>query len=582
MQKLDKVCGCLLGGAAGDALGYPVKEMSEQQIFQRYGHAGITQYEVQDGIAEISDATQMTLFTANGVLCAAATGGFEKMIPCIAESYEDWYRTQNEPFPAEGGHSWLLTIKTLYSRRASETQCMDALRNGANGTIEHPTNQSKGCGGLVRVAPIGLYFAGYSTSTEEADLLGARAAALTHGHELGYIPAAALVHIVRMLVEDKEATVRAAVLDSMDAMQGLFPQAKYFGVFMDLMQKAVTLAESDKSDLDAIHALGEGWSADEALVIAVFCATRYADDFEKAIIAAVNHNGNSASTGAVTGSILGAYSGEKSIPKKFRYNLELSGCISEIADDICKIQRYTSFWTSKYRYQSYRIRNGFISTSSYARDLLDPETVTRIVIPEGIKKMDHGIFRRCIHLTSIVVPSSLTELPVLPPNVAELIVDAQNPYMKCVNGIVYNKAMTELWCCLPTLSLTRIVVPEGVTYIDGDAFSGGDRLEEIVLPDSLEAIGNGAFEGCCSLKVLRIPAKCEFLGEDALVGCDSLEEIIIDDNCDLRPDMIEDAFGVPCPYSDEELLRFKIRFRGKAYNYQTYEEAYYRDKSLWP
>ena len=148
------------------------------------------------------------------------------------------------------------------SRRASETQCMDALRNGENGTIEHPINQSKGCGGLVRVAPIGLYFAGYSTSTEEADLLGAQAAALTHGHELGYIPVAVLVHIVRMLVEDKEATVRAAVLDSMDAMQGLFPQAKYLGIFTDLMQKAVTLAESDESDLDAIHALGEGWSAD--------------------------------------------------------------------------------------------------------------------------------------------------------------------------------------------------------------------------------------------------------------------------------------------------------------------------------
>ena len=183
---------------------------------------------------------------------------------------------------------------------------MDAIQSGAYGTIEHPINQSKGCGGVMRVAPIGLYFAGRDLGMDESDLLGAQAAALTHGHELGYIPAAAFVHIIRMLVEDETVTIKEVVLDSITAMQQLFPQAKHLHEYTEIMRKAVRLAESEQSDLEAIYQLGEGWVAEETLAIAVFCAIRYSDDFEKAIIAAVNHNGDSDSTGAVTGNILGA------------------------------------------------------------------------------------------------------------------------------------------------------------------------------------------------------------------------------------------------------------------------------------
>ena len=83
------------------------------------------------------------------------------------------------------------------------------------------------------------------------------------------------------------------------------------------------LADSDTPDIEAIHALGEGWVADETLAIAVFCALRYENDFEKALIAAVNHNGDSDSTGAVYGNILGACLGMDAIPDKFKTNLEL-------------------------------------------------------------------------------------------------------------------------------------------------------------------------------------------------------------------------------------------------------------------
>ena len=68
MGMLDRYRGCLIGGAAGDALGYPVEFMSLDSIISRYGQSGIISYELKNGIAEISDDTQMTLFTACGIL----------------------------------------------------------------------------------------------------------------------------------------------------------------------------------------------------------------------------------------------------------------------------------------------------------------------------------------------------------------------------------------------------------------------------------------------------------------------------------------------------------------------------------
>ena len=113
-------------------------------------------------------------------------------------------------------------------------------------------------------------------------------------------------------------------------------------------------------DLDALRELGQGWVAEETLAIAIYCALKYEQDFEKAIIAAVNHSGDSDSTGAVTGNILGAHLGLKAIPHKFLCDLELRDTILEIADDLfrdCKILGDNNYqdevWERKYVHHTY-------------------------------------------------------------------------------------------------------------------------------------------------------------------------------------------------------------------------------------
>ena len=367
MKDIDKYRGCLIGGAAGDALGYAVEFLDEATILKRYGEKGITEYDLVNGVAEISDDTQMTLFTANGLLLGTTRGmtrGIMGSYPSyIASCYKDWLRTQYEKYPLKEEYpsSWLINIPELFSRRAPGNTCLVAIENGANGTIDEPINQSKGCGGVMRVAPIGLYFETIRRTIDEIDMIGAEAAAITHGHELGYIPAAGLVHIIQLLSHNEDTSLMDAVIDMKDALQRQFSNRKHLVKQIDLINKAIELSKENIDDLDAIRQLGQGWVAEETLAIAIYCSLKYSNYFDKAVIASVNHSGDSDSTGAVTGNIMGAYLGLKGIPKKYLDNLELKEIILEMADDLyndCKISEYGSYhdeiWEQKYIYKTYK------------------------------------------------------------------------------------------------------------------------------------------------------------------------------------------------------------------------------------
>ena len=377
MKDIDKFRGCLIGGAVGDALGYTVEFYDASTIFSRYGEKGITEYNLVKGVAQISDDTQMTLFTANGLLLGKTRGmtrGIMGSYPSyVAFCYKDWLRTQCEKYRPniDDAYSWLMNIPELYARRAPGNTCITAIQNGCNGTIDKPINQSKGCGGVMRVAPIGLYFDAEKLDIDKIDMIGAEVAALTHGHELGYIPAASLVHIVQLLSHNEDISLLDAVLDMKEALQRQFADKSHLAEQIELIDKAIALAKEDINDLEAINELGEGWVAEETLAIAIYCSLKYSNEFEKAIIASVNHSGDSDSTGAVTGNILGAYLGLKGIPKKYFENLELKDIILEMADDLyndCKMSEYDSYydekWDQKYMSKTYKpvTKNSFFSS----------------------------------------------------------------------------------------------------------------------------------------------------------------------------------------------------------------------------
>ena len=375
-KHLDAVRGCMAGGAAGDALGYAVEFWREKRIFDTYGPEGITEYETdsRSGKALISDDTQMTLFTANGLLAGATRGRMRGIAgppgEYVKRAYYDWLKTQqstmrevnrHERYTEEGGVSWLLDVPELYSRRAPGNTCLDALtakNDNRKDYIRNPVNNSKGCGGIMRVAPLALLYRpgeNYSGGLRELDLEGAQLAAITHGHSLGYMPAAAVTHIISRILTDENPDLKEIVLDARDMMEQLFAGDRHQEELIRIMNLAVELSENAADDLENIHALGEGWVAEETLGISLYCALRYKDDFSAGIIASVNHKGDSDSTGAVTGNILGALLGYSAMEEKWKENLELKDVILEMADDLChgcQMREYSYYydpaWECKY------------------------------------------------------------------------------------------------------------------------------------------------------------------------------------------------------------------------------------------
>lgn len=355
-RQLDKIRGSMVGGAVGDALGYPVEFIcSYEGIQKRYGENGIirldtTQWWLPDegksGKAWISDDTQMTLFTACGLLNAKAQGKAPKYAIC--EAYLEWYYTQVGRKSSRHKDCWIGDVPELNNRRAPGNTCMTALQDILRG--KDPYNNSKGCGGIMRTAPVALYGAvwrdtpegepleGRISNIKDVDMLAADAAEITHQHPLGWLSSALEAHVIYRIMQKDCPTVddfKAYLSEGYDILLSLYPnEGAGITQLRALTDKALGLVGSSASDVDNIEAIGEGWVAEETLAIAVYCAVKYFDNFEKAVIASVNHKGDSDSTGAVTGNILGAVVGYDAIPEFFKTDLELHDVILHVADDL--------------------------------------------------------------------------------------------------------------------------------------------------------------------------------------------------------------------------------------------------------
>ena len=330
----DRIAGCLMAGALGDALGYEVEFLPWPIIQRKYGR--VEKLVLHGGKAQISDDTQMTLFTNEGLVLGYWQ---EKQAPSgrdavyyLHQAYLCWLRTQWDKTPSTlENESELLKEPEMNEPRAPGNTCLAALRSGEMGTLEEPINRSKGCGGVMRSAP-----AGFTDAWGEPLRLGAVSAAITHGHPGAWLPAGMLSDIVYRCIYFEKKPLEDIILDSLRAVKAAWniPET---GPFADLILDAVYLSKSDRGDLEAIRELGEGWVGDEALAIAVYSCLRYPDSIPGALACAVNHSGDSDSTGAIAGNILGAYLGLGAAPKDWIDQLELVGTILRQAERMTEV-----------------------------------------------------------------------------------------------------------------------------------------------------------------------------------------------------------------------------------------------------
>jgi ADP-ribosylglycohydrolase len=368
----DRVRGMMLGGALGDALGGVIEFDGIDGIRARFGPQGITEPTGSPADpARITDDTQMTLFTLEGLIRAHRArsahrvhrsvptgGGLDQAEPAVAPpvpgssvgvshgdlsdvatavhaAYLRWLQTQHpdQPYgsvvPEQFLNGWLLAQPELHHRRAPGSTCLGALQaTSAPGTppgsITHPLNNSKGCGAVMRVAPVALW-PGFLDTTFQ---LGIETAALTHSHPSGYLSAGMLALTLRELLTG------ASLLDALDTVSPTLARSPGSHETSAALDAAVRLAGHDATlaPEEIAAELGGGWVGEQALAIAVYAALR-AKDFTDGVRIAVNHSGDSDSTGAIAGTILGACVGYTGLSQRWLARVELTDVIEELVAD---------------------------------------------------------------------------------------------------------------------------------------------------------------------------------------------------------------------------------------------------------
>ncbi len=333
----DRYRGCLLGGAVGDALGAPVEFLGRDEILRRFGPGGVRDYAPAYGrLGAITDDTQMALFCAEGLLRAHVRCQLRGIGPVFASvtahAYLRWLYTQGNKHKllTEPESGWLIRQRDLFSRRAPGNTCLAALR--AMPSFGEPAaNDSKGCGGVMRVAPVGLLYGRYSDDGEAFDAevfrTGVEDAALTHGHPSGQLPSGVLALVIALLARGHDLP------SAVERTRAELRRHDGHRETLEAVDRAVELASARPGDPGALSSLGGGWVAEEALAIGLYCALG-ARDLESAVVLAVNHSGDSDSTGAITGNLLGARWGVPAIPARWLGPLELQPVIEAVADDL--------------------------------------------------------------------------------------------------------------------------------------------------------------------------------------------------------------------------------------------------------
>jgi ADP-ribosylglycohydrolase len=321
-----KIKGSIVGLACGDALGAPVEFLNQTELITRYGSGGIRDLEESYGVeGAYTDDTQMTLSTAEGVVAARTAEGDGinvDPVPYIYGAYIEWRRGQLD-------HA---------NNRGPGNTCLSALSGGVAGSSAAPVNNSKGCGGVMRVAPVGLVYSG-----TRAWKYGLESAALTHGHEGGFLPAAfqALMLARIMAAPEKEApakTITEAVGAAMNMLERS-PRSEDRDTFAAMVTQAMNLHRQTKwSDEMVLRKLGAGWVGDEALAMSIFCAMRYPNSFEGAVTSAVNYSGDRDSVGCITGAIMGALLGYSSIPERWAAKVENYDLLVSVAEQLSEVR----------------------------------------------------------------------------------------------------------------------------------------------------------------------------------------------------------------------------------------------------
>lgn len=316
----------ILGGAYGDSLGAEIEFLSLDTIRRKFPN-GISDLPPHQGLrGAITDDTQMTLFTVEGLIRAHVRGALKGIChppSVVHHALLRWYRTQGGKPRFQTDNVGLIADRRLWARRAPGLTCLSSLGGGPNfGALAN--NNSKGCGTIMRVAPIALM-----VPRDQVRSIAIETSALTHGHPTGQLAAAAWAEMLA------DVATGAKLEEAAASTAGEYERLENGSETASAIHKAL---DAPRDGLpETVESLGGGWTAEEALSIALY-ACFAGKTFDDALQIAVVHSGDSDSTGAIAGNMMGLIDPLAALKHRWAPVIEGADVITRLVRDYLRLE----------------------------------------------------------------------------------------------------------------------------------------------------------------------------------------------------------------------------------------------------
>ena len=301
----ERYVGCLLGAAAGDALGMPTEFISRRELEQFYNWRVISfQAPLSSHPCAHLKAGQYTDDTQQLLILA------ESLATCRGFNINDFGRKIGE-----WGHR--CASERGYDRFAGTTSLMAARKLHRGQDPKTTGGISPSCGAAMRVAPIGLFY----ESQEERDKAATEASLITHSHPAAIEGAKFTANVVAYLLQGRNP--REAITLARNQLKS------------DLQEKideAISL-QNEKPEI-ALSRLGASSSIYETLPAAVYCFLSKRCLADVIVEGANLVPGDTDSIACIAGAWAGAHYGKSAIPSHFINGLEDHTYIERLAEQL--------------------------------------------------------------------------------------------------------------------------------------------------------------------------------------------------------------------------------------------------------
>ena len=352
-KRLSDYRGCLLGMAVGDAMGYTVDDKTFAEIQSCYGPNGLLGFDLQESeYAQVSSYTQLAAFLCNGFLLAISRGKSD-YLRFSKVALKEWTRSQQFYRDPEDSYCWLAKLPQFRRRNCRDARMLDNLRLEWWGTMDTPRNHNNSPGAIPAAVATAMFYNPKRLTPEQVGTLTGELIALTHGDPEAFLSGVVLAYALTGILQEPNVPLIDQFQQAISVMDGQF-RNQFFQAEELAMQlrRVIALVKSGTvTPQEGMEQL-ECTDAASCLSGAMFACLAYPNDFDSAIITAINHSGLSAATGAITGAILGAKLGEDALPDFYLESLDCKDALDLLAEDIlCATPTLSVFddsWDHKY------------------------------------------------------------------------------------------------------------------------------------------------------------------------------------------------------------------------------------------